>query len=224
MGKRIKRDEATRFKKMMEESAISIESFIKKCLGLYDERIMREKLTHKDLVKMFPVLERTSFDAIMDDPSCIYNGDVIIVSDAYNNLVPYISMKYNKGRSYIESDEFNEVMSAYYEKVKNEKSLKGQQNNDVLSLEETKGSEEDVIPWGKRDTSNPHARAYDLGDMSVYDLECLMALYTKLGQWHDYEVVRRELIKREDCNHANKKSKRKALERSMKRIKDDDEY
>ena len=63
---------------------------------------------------------------------------------------------------------------------------------------------------------------YDLKSMSNYELETLMKFYSASGQWHSYEVVRRVLTSRDTCQHANKVSKRKALERSMKRIKDDE--
>lgn len=196
MGKRIKRDENSRLRELLEESAITVNVFIKKCLGLYDEKIMKAKLTHKDLAHMFPKLKRTSFDAIMDDPSCVYTGDVVVVIDTNNNIIPY---EYSRKKSFLESDEFKEVMSS-----------------DDWS--------ENPEEWDKTKEHVPGASTHDLHALSKYDLECLMSLYTSLGQWRDREIVRRELTSRKDCSHVNKNSKRLALERSMKKNKDEYDY
>jgi len=198
MEKRIKRNDNSRLKALLEDSAITINVFIKRFLGIYNDEIMKAKLTHKDLVHLFPNLERTSFDAIMDDPSCLYTGDVIAVIDAYNNIIPY-KYKSMKEKTFLETEEFEAVMS---------------------SEDWPENSEE----WDKTKEHAKGANSYDLHTASKYDLECLMRLYISLGQWRDYEIVRRELTSRKDCSHANKNSKRLALKRSMKRIKDEFDY
>lgn len=208
MSKRIKRDYDDKMG-MLEDVAISVNVFIKRMLGVYDDNIMRAEITHKDLVKMFPKLKRTSYDAIMDDPSCIYSGDVIVVRDSTMSIIPYINYKKN---NYLETEEFEEIL------------VSGSWVKDETTGEWIRKTVEDNDTWVKEDNSVEHAVKYDLKKMSNYELETLMSLYTKTGQWHDYEVVRRELIKRDDCSHANKKSKRKALERAKKNDKDEYDY
>ena len=153
---------------------------------------MRAELTHSDLMKMFPNLKRTTFDAIMDDPSCIYTGEVVAVRDSKLNIIPYI----NTQKNFLETEEFNSIMSNEWD--------------------------EDTTTWTKEKNKVKHAVKYDLKDLTVYELTVLMELYSKTGQWHDYEVVRKTLIGREDSGRANKKSKQLALKRSMKRINNDE--
>ena len=200
MGKRIKRDENSRLRELLEESAISINVFVKRCLGLYNDEIMKAKLTHKDLTHLYPKLKRTSFEAIMDDPRCLSTGQVVVVIDANNNIIPYqYSKDEERKKSFLQSADFEAVMSS----------------EDWM---------EDTTEWDKSKEHAPGASSHDLHGLSKYDLECLMELYIKLGQWRDYETVRKELTSRKDCSHANRNSKRLALERSMKKHKDEFDY
>ena len=214
-NKRIKR-EYNNLMDMLDEVAISINVFVKRMLGVYDDNIMRAEITHKDLVKMFPKLKRTSFDEIMDDPSCIYNGDVIAVRDSKLNIVPYINMQKrhqdidNTENNYLDTEDFNEEL------------LFGQLVKDETTGEWKRTTVQDNSTWTKGRKTEKSAVKYDLKDMTVYELTVLMELYSKTGQWHDHEVVRRELVKREDSGRANTKSKQKALKKSMRRFNDDE--
>ena len=188
MGKENKKE---RIFEILEEKAISINVFIRRCLGAYNEELMRTPLTHRDLVKIFPYLKRTSYDVIMDDPACLYTGDIVAVMDSNATIILY----QNTQMDFLESEEY---LSAVDE------ALMGDTSNEWKAEPQTS------------------VQSYDLKSMSTYELTCLMKLYTKTGQWHSYEVVRRELVSRDDCARANRKSKRKALTRSLKFIKDDE--
>ena len=191
MSKGNRETKENRLFELLEEKAISINVFIKRCLGCYNDELMRTQLTHRDLVKIFPYLKRTSYDVIMDDPACLYTGDVVAVVDSTATIILY----QNTQKAFLDSEEFTQIM-----------------DNDTWS--------DNSLEWSS--DKETHAQSYDLKTMSTYELSSLMKLYTKTGQWHDYEVVRRELISRDDCARANKKSKRKALVRSLKFIKDDE--
>ena len=193
--KNVKRDNS-RLDDFLEEVAISANVFIKRLLGIYDNEIMRAEITHKDLVKMFPKLQRTSYDAIMDDPSLVYTGAVVAVRDSNSNVVPYINMQ---KESYLESEEFNLIM-------------------------EKEDWQEDSREWFDDSDEINYLDIYSLKSMSTFELTSLMNLYAKTGQIHDYEIVRRELISRKDSRHASQKSKQKALKRDMKRVKEEYYY
>ena len=75
-----------------------------------------------------------------------------------------------------------------------------------------------------QDEKIDNTQSYELSEMSVYELEMLMRLYEKTGQIRDYEVVRKELVSRCDSKRASTISKQKAIKKSMKKNKNNDEY
>lgn len=94
--------------------------------------------------------------------------------------------------------------------------------SDVMDSEEWNKPE----TWSNKKESTPNIQSYELQSLTTYELACLLQIYVKSGQNSAYEVVRRELISREDSNHACKKSKAKALRKDLKRAKkyDDEDY
>ncbi len=179
---------------MLEEQAITVNIFLKRCLGLYNDELMNARLTHKDLAKIFPNLKRTSYAAILNDPSLIYTGRVVGVIDSNGELIPYINTETKK---FLATDEFSYVM----------------QQEEWSESPET---------WHNENIE--HAQSYELSEMSLYKLELLMRLYEKTGQMKDHEIVRREIVNRRDSKRACNISKQKALRKSMKKTKKDDEY
>ncbi len=73
----------------LTEQAIPMSTFLAKIIGIRDRSISAE-LTHKDLLYLLPELERTSYRKILDDPEMVYSGEVVLVLDIANNVVPYI--------------------------------------------------------------------------------------------------------------------------------------
>ena len=47
------------------------------------------KISHQDIKELMPDLKRVSFESLLKDKTCIYNGDIIPVKDTFNNIVPY---------------------------------------------------------------------------------------------------------------------------------------
>lgn len=73
-------------------SVISLEKFLKMYLGISNRNL--SKLTHKDVKEIFPFLKRTSFDYANENLSEIGSGDIILVKDSKNNIVPYIKPEF----------------------------------------------------------------------------------------------------------------------------------
>lgn len=181
--------------KKLESQAVSIPAFLTKVLGLRNNDLMQVELTHSDLMELFPKLERSSFDAILDDPSMVYEGKVVLVQDSMKKFVPYI----NKGIKTLESYGIDDVM-----------------DRDDWN--------QDTSTWEKREKSNgPSLQEYDLSSMAIYELKELLNIYSATHQKGNYEKVRRELVSRKDSRHNSLKSKQKALRRDNKRKIDDDE-
>lgn len=181
--------------KILESQAVSISSFLAKFLGLKNEELMQANLTHHDLMKLFPNLERSSFDAILDDPSMVYTGKVVLVQDSSKNYVPY----FNNGVKTLESYGIDDVMD------------KDEWNQDSTC-------------WTKKErNSSPRLQEYDLTSMSIYGLEELLNIYSATHQIGNYEKVRRELVSRKESRQNSLKSKQKAFRRDNKRKIDDDE-
>ena len=181
--------------KILESQAVSIPNFLAKFLGLKNEELMQANLTHHDLMKLFPNLERSSFDAILDDPSMVYTGKVVLVQDSLKNCVPY----FNKGVKTLESYGIDAVMD------------KDEWNQDSKS-------------WTKNErSSTPRLQEYDLTSMSIYELEELLKIYNSTHQKGCYEKVRQELLYRKDSRQRSIKSKQKALKRENKRNKNNND-
>lgn len=195
MMKNSKRKNDRKRLKLLESYAVSISSFLSKFLGLKNEELLQGDLTHKDLMKLFPNLERSSFDAILDDPSMVYTGKVILVQDSMKNFAPY----FNKGVKTLESYGID----------------------DVMDKDEWKQNSES---WTKENRNNsPRLQEYDLTSMSIYELEELLQIYSKTHQKGCYEKVRQELLFRKDSRQRSIKSKQKALKRENKRNKNNND-
>ena len=181
--------------KTLESHAVSIQNFLSRFLGLKNSDLMKTELTHSDLMKLFPNLERSSFDAILDDPSMVYTGKVVLVQDSMKNFVPYL----NKGIKTLESYGIDEVM-----------------DRDEWS--------QDTDTWSKKERSTgPRLQEYDLSSMSIYELHELLKIYSTTNQKGYYEKVRQELLFRKDSRQRSIKSKEKALKRDFKRKKNNDD-
>jgi hypothetical protein len=79
--------------KKLEKTSITIPKFISKYLGIQDMSLVFGNLSHADLAVLFPYLERSNFDYILDNPDDVYNGNIVLVCDCIGNYIPYITKK-----------------------------------------------------------------------------------------------------------------------------------
>ena len=194
MGNKKKHDKKKQ--EILKKESVSIESFLSKFLGVYNVDLMQAHLSHSDLKTLFPNLKRTGFAQVLDDPELVHTGEVVLVSDSLNNVVPYV----NNGM-FCKLNTFG--------------------MGDVMDDSDWNTTE--LWDKSKEKNSTPDIQDYELKSLSVYELTMLMQVYNKSGQRGNFEIVRRELISREDSNYANKRSKAKALRKEMKRHHNDDD-
>lgn len=200
MGNIKRRNSSTRRKKdrkkqeNLERKSVSMENFLVRFLGVKDVNLLQSGLTHKDLKSIFPNLKRTGFNTILDDPELVARGEVVLVTDSVNNIVPYSTSNLSIDMS------------------------------DVMDNEEWSSTE----LWDKEKNSKnitlPTIHEYELKSLRIYELVTLMELYSRTGQMNCYEIIRRELISRDDSRHASKHSKAKALRKELKRRRKEEDY
>lgn len=78
-----------------ENNSIDLKSFLISYCGIYNQTLMSKKISHKEIKYLLPHIKRVSFDSVMKDRECIYNGIVIIVRDSYGLIAPYLNPKEN---------------------------------------------------------------------------------------------------------------------------------
>lgn len=182
------------------ENVVSIPMFLKNFIGIFDPEIMHATLEHKDLEKMIPRLKRQHANEdiqpgvnIMNDPSLVYSGEYVLVMDSYGVVAPYPSMK---------SEKLNEVSKI--------------DNGELEFVMVPEEWNEEPATWHEKKVA---VQSYELKSMSTNELALLLKLYSKTKQFENYEVVRKELLKRDDSMRANKVSKHNAMQKSLKRIR-----
>lgn len=188
MGDKRKNDKK-RLKGLTTQS-ISMTAFLMRILGVHNREIINEELTHQELAKIFPDLKRTSYDHILDDPRLVYSGQVALVRDATNAVIPYIIS--NQMR-HLNDLGMNDVMdSSDWDMVDNQY----------------------FMPEEKTETPDIHD--YDLKSMSIYDLEQLLKIYSATKQTGNYQIVRREIVSRKDSIQGTRTSRAKVRRKEKK--------
>ena len=69
--------------------AILLNDFLDKYYGRTDFR--EKKLIHENIKSLFPDIKRGCFEEIVKNPELVYTGKVVIVKDANNNCIPYLT-------------------------------------------------------------------------------------------------------------------------------------
>ena len=69
---------------------ISLKKFLVNYCRISEESLKRAKFSHKDIKELIPSLKRVSFNWLMDNKPLLNNGSVILVTDFYGNVVPYV--------------------------------------------------------------------------------------------------------------------------------------
>lgn len=94
MGKREKlKQDKSRLARLANDS-MTIEAFMARVLGIRDQRVLANRITHNDLKELFPDLRRPSFDYVLDNPGTVSMGEVFMVSDCQGRVVPYFNPHY----------------------------------------------------------------------------------------------------------------------------------
>lgn len=175
----------------LEMVAISMASFLKRYLGIYDEEILKMHPTHKELAILFPNLKRSSFTYVLSSPELVYLGQIILVDDGNGNIVPYIY------------DEQLKELSSYRAISQEQES----NNNESETWSSDKGIEPLDIAY------------YNLDEMSIYELENLAKYYSRTGQERNYRRVIRAIVSRDDSIQAQ--SEYKVLKKEKKNNNDE---
>jgi hypothetical protein len=196
--KKLKQDKQ-RLTRLAEES-ITVESFLANYLGIRDNSTLSNQISHQDIKKLLPQLVRPSFDYVLDYPDLIYNGEVLLVEDSYGSVVPYFNPLFLREKK---DGEFEELVASV-------KTIECP-NEDMAFIgeyvEETKIEE------------IPDINTLELSELSNYELQQLLRLYSKNNVRSAYRKVREELRGRKDSRHAAKESKERVL--SKRRNKKD---
>ncbi len=182
-----KKDDKRRLKGLKDQ-AMTMTSFLARFLGIHNPALMQEGLTHRDLAKMFPNLKRTSYAHILDNPQTVYCGEVVLVVDIANEVIPYVVPEELR---YLEDMGMSSVM------------------------DDDEWLEASPETW-TTETTLPNINDYNLSSMSTYDLSCLLKIYSHTGQIGNYNKVRRELISRPDSLQATRASKERAKKKTLK--------
>ena len=88
MGNSRKKQEKAKLNKLCCNK-VSITFFLASIAGINHPAIYRKELTHKEVKILFPSLKRKSFEKVLEKPSEVYQGEVIMVEDALGHIAPY---------------------------------------------------------------------------------------------------------------------------------------
>ena len=77
----------------LENESITMKAFLARILGVGDNGLLSDRITHDDLKAMMPNLVRTSFSFVIDNPEVIINGEVFLVTDSKGKTIPYVNPK-----------------------------------------------------------------------------------------------------------------------------------
>jgi len=182
----------------LAEKSITVESFLSNYLGIRDNRTLSNQISHQDIKELLPQLVRPSFDYIVDFPDLVYNGEVILVEDSYGSVVPYFNPLFLREKKEGEYEELEEEPPHV--------------DMDFIGEFVEENKKEEI----------PDIHKLELGELSVYELQQLLHIYSKYNIRSAYRKVRDELRGRKDSHHASHESRERVL--SKRRNKRDLEY
>lgn len=73
------------------KETIGIKKFLKIYYGVTQGEILSSNITHKDLKFLLPDLKRLPFSYVYKNEDLINSGKVILVSDSFGTIIPYLS-------------------------------------------------------------------------------------------------------------------------------------
>ena len=131
-------------KQLFENNHISIKSFLMCYCGIYSNQALSNKVTHDDIKVLLPYLKRKSFEYVLKNLCEVYTGDIILVSDALGNIVPYVKPKIKN---------ISEAMYVCCE-------VREEQNNDFENIDLDKLSKYELIELRRKYKSNQKIECY----------------------------------------------------------------
>lgn len=99
-----KKNKGKKKQERLIKDALSMQCFLVRFLGITDKNLVQADLTHNDLKALFPHLQRTGFNQVLDDPALVHTGEVLLVTDSAHNTVPYVN-KFNLDVTDVMDDE-----------------------------------------------------------------------------------------------------------------------
>lgn len=73
---------------------IDLISFLRNYYGITSSSLKINKLTHADIKILFPDIKRISLERLKKEMESIYRGEVLLVYDAHNYILPYVNPHY----------------------------------------------------------------------------------------------------------------------------------
>lgn len=77
-------------RKEMDYNSITLKKFLILYCGIKSESLGERKISHEEIKILFPYIKRTSFDVISKNKKCLYSGEIIVVTDSYGKMIPYV--------------------------------------------------------------------------------------------------------------------------------------
>ena len=85
-----KKEELRKLKKELENNCISLEKFLMIYFGIFNDKIDKIKISHKEIKELIPELRSVSFESLLKDKRNLYIGNIVAVKDSYGNIAPYV--------------------------------------------------------------------------------------------------------------------------------------
>jgi len=79
-----------------KNNSISLKNFLISYCGIYNEDLLHNKITHKDIKVLLPDLKRVSYDYMLENKKELFTGNILIVKDSCGNYAPYLNPKLNE--------------------------------------------------------------------------------------------------------------------------------
>ena len=83
-------------RQLENNNSITLRSFLVSHCCIWKKELFNNKLSHDDIKCLFPYLKRASFGYVLSNIRDVYIGNILLVKDSYNNVVPYFKPKLNE--------------------------------------------------------------------------------------------------------------------------------
>jgi len=82
--------ESRKIEKELRNISMSLNKFLTLYCGIPNDKLINIKMSHRDIKSSFPNLKRISFESAYKDKKLLAIGRVVIVTDSYGNIGPYL--------------------------------------------------------------------------------------------------------------------------------------
>ena len=87
--------ESRKIEKELKKTSISLNKFFATYCGITEDNFIKKKMNHHDIKTLMPYLRRMGLLEVYKNKDWLASGKVIIVSDSYGNIAPYIVSSIN---------------------------------------------------------------------------------------------------------------------------------